>query len=188
MNHILFLCYPWYWLANHDLLNVTFKCIYSSMYICYHIVVTCIVDPLYRNQSVSQSINQVWLASITKVKTNAIWSVLQVPVSLAASVVHGFKNLKNINIFYAPAIRRMRKGIKRCPCPSVRPSVCPSVRPCVLPFVHHLGRYFVSATPPTIFSQSFWNFTGVFVKDWRCAWHLDITLRLTFVTFFTVWT
>ena len=51
------------------------------------------------------------------------------------------------SFFYAPAIRRMRKGIKRCP--------CPSVRPCVLPFVHHLGRYFVSATPPTIFSQSF---------------------------------
>ena len=62
------------------------------------------------------------------------------------------------------------------------------VRPFVLPFVHHLGRYFVSATPPTIFSQSFWNFTGVFVKDWKCAWHLDITLRLIFVTFFTVWT
>ena len=80
----------------------------------------------------------------------------------------------------APAIRRMWKGIKRCP--------CPSVGPCVLPFVHHLGRYCVSATPPTIFSQSFWNFTGVFVKDWRCAWHLDITLRLIFVTFFTVWT
>ena len=57
--------------------------------------------------------------------------------------------------FYAPAIRRMRKGIKRCPCPSVRLSVRPSVCPWVLPFVHHLGRYFVSATPPTIFSQSF---------------------------------
>ena len=72
--------------------------------------------------------------------------------------------------------------------PSVRLSVRPWVRLCVLPFVHHLGRYYVSATPPTIFSQSFWNFTGVFVKDWRCAWHLDITLRLIFVTFFTVWT
>ena len=72
--------------------------------------------------------------------------------------------------------------------PSVRLSVRPCVRPCVLPFVHHLGRYFVSVTPPTIFSQSVWNFTGVFVKDWRCAWHLDITFRLIFVTFFTVWT
>ena len=29
------------------------------------------------------------------------------------------------------------------------------VRPCVLPFVHHLGRYFVSATPPTIFPNPF---------------------------------
>ena len=52
---------------------------------------------------------------------------------------------------YAPAIRRMRKGIKSCPCPSV----CPSVRPCVLPFVHHLSRYFVSATPPTVFPNPF---------------------------------
>ena len=34
---------------------------------------------------------------------------------------------------YAPAIRRMRKGIKRCPCPSVRPSVRASVRPSVRP-------------------------------------------------------
>ena len=31
--------------------------------------------------------------------------------------------------FYAPAIRRMRKGIKRCPCPSVRACICASVRP-----------------------------------------------------------
>ena len=36
-----------------------------------------------------------------------------------------------------------------------RPSVRPCVRPCVLPFVHHLGRYFVSATPPTIFPNPF---------------------------------
>ena len=64
-------------------------------------------------------------------------------------------------LFYAPAIRRMRKGIKRCPCPSVRPSVRPCVRPCVFPFVHHLGRYFVSATPPTIFSP-------ILLKLYRC--------------------
>ena len=31
------------------------------------------------------------------------------------------------SFFYAPAIRRMRKGIKRCPCPSVRACVCLSV-------------------------------------------------------------
>ena len=37
----------------------------------------------------------------------------------------------------------------------VRPSVRPCVRPCVLPFVHHLGGYFVSATPPTILPNPF---------------------------------
>ena len=123
--------------------------------------------------------------------------------------------LKNVN-FYAPAIRRMRKGIKRCPCLSVRPCVIPCVLLCVRPsfkwvlcernspynfipillklyrcfcqglkmcmtyaynpqinfchFFHSLNlvifwaqlllklmdiRYLVSATPPTIFSQSF---------------------------------
>ena len=41
---------------------------------------------------------------------------------------------------YAPAIRRMWKGIKRCPCPSVRLSVRPCVRPCVLPFVQNNRR------------------------------------------------
>ena len=61
--------------------------------------------------------------------------------------VLGHVQMYSVSHIYAPAIRRMQKGIKRCP--------CPSVRPCVLPFVHHLGRYFVSATPPTIFSQSF---------------------------------
>ena len=34
----------------------------------------------------------------------------------------------NHSFFYAPAIRRMRKGIKLCPCPSVRPSVHACVR------------------------------------------------------------
>ena len=41
----------------------------------------------------------------------------------------------------------------------VRPCVRPSVRPCVhlsvRLFVHHYSGYFVSATPPTILSQSF---------------------------------
>ena len=49
-------------------------------------------------------------------------------------------------------------------------------------------RYLVSATPPTILSQSFWNLTGVFVKDGRYALHLDIIFRLIFYNFFTVWT
>ena len=34
-----------------------FKCICFSMYICYHIVVvTCIVDLLYRNKSINQKL------------------------------------------------------------------------------------------------------------------------------------
>ena len=36
-----------------------------------------------------------------------------------------------------------------------RPSVRPCVRLSLRPFVHHLSGYFVSATPPTILSQSF---------------------------------
>ena len=34
-------------------------------------------------------------------------------------------------------------------------SICLSVRPSVRTFVHILSGYFVSATPPTILSQSF---------------------------------
>ena len=34
-----------------------------------------------------------------------------------------------IFVLLCPAIRRMRKGIKRCPCPSVRASFCASVLP-----------------------------------------------------------
>ena len=41
----------------------------------------------------------------------------------------------------------------------------------------------MNATPPTILSGSFLNFTGVFVKVWRCAWHLAVILGLIFVTF-----
>ena len=39
--------------------------------------------------------------------------------------------------------------------PCVRACVRPCVRPSVRPFVHRLSGYFVSATPPTILSQSF---------------------------------
>ena len=41
--------------------------------------------------------------------------------------------------FYAPAIRRMRKGIKRCPCPSVRACVRACVRPSVRPSIISVG-------------------------------------------------
>ena len=62
--------------------------------------------------------------------------------------------------------------------------VRPSVRPCVLPFVHHLGRYFVSATPPTIFSQSFWNFTGVFCQGLKMCMTFGYNPQIKFCHFF----
>ena len=31
------------------------------------------------------------------------------------------------------------------------------------------SRYLLSATPSTVFNQSFWNFTGVFIMVWECA-------------------
>ena len=64
--------------------------------------------------------------------------------------------------------------------------VRPSVRPCVLPFVHHLGRYFVSATPQTIFSHPFETLQVFLSRTEDVHDILDITLRLIFVTFFTV--
>ena len=48
--------------------------------------------------------------------------------------------------------------------------------------------YLVSATPHTILYPSFWNYAYVFSKFWRCAYGLDITLALIFVTFSTLGT
>ena len=42
--------------------------------------------------------------------------------------------------------------------------------------------YLVNATP-IFLAGSFWNFAGVFLKVWRCAWHLAVILKLNFVTF-----
>ena len=44
------------------------------------------------------------------------------------------------------------------------------------------NRYLVSATPPTVFNQSFWNFTGVFIMVWRCACAFYRILKLFFFT------
>ena len=54
--------------------------------------------------------------------------------------------------------------LRNCECPSVRPSVCPSVRPSAPTTI------LVSATPPTVLGQSFWNFTGVLRMVWRYAY------------------
>ena len=42
------------------------------------------------------------------------------------------------------------------------------------------SRYLVSANPPTVFNQSFWNFTGVFIMVWRCACAFYRTLNFFF--------
>ena len=46
-------------------------------------------------------------------------------------------------------------------------------------------RYFVSTTPPTVFNQSFWNFTGVFIIVWRCACAFYRILKLCFFSLFS---
>ena len=61
-----------------------------------------------------------------------------------------------------------------CNFPSVRPSVSPSVRPSVNIYPGCL----VSATPLTVLYWSFWNFVYVFFLVWRCAYGLDIIVRL----------
>ena len=63
-------------------------------------------------------------------------------------------------------------------CLSVCPSVCPSVRPSAPTTI------LVSATPPTIWGQSFWNFTGVLRMVWRYAYCFFRILKLFFITFF----
>ena len=46
------------------------------------------------------------------------------------------------------------------------------------------SRYLVPSTPPTVFGQSFWNFTGAFAMVWRFACGFFRILKLFFITFF----
>ena len=66
--------------------------------------------------------------------------------------------------------------------PSVCLSVCLSVRPSVRPSAP--TTILVSATPPTVLGQSFWNFTGVLRMVWRYAYCFFRILKLFFITFF----
>ena len=82
--------------------------------------------------------------------------------------------------FLCPATRKWR-GIMLYPpkfCVSVRLSVRPSVRPSAPTTI------LVSATPPTVLGQSFWNFTGVLRMVWRYAYCFFRILKLFFITFF----
>ena len=44
--------------------------------------------------------------------------------------------------------------------------------------------YLVSATPPTVFGESFWNFTGVLRMVWRYAYCFFRIHKLFFITFY----
>ena len=46
------------------------------------------------------------------------------------------------------------------------------------------SKYLVSATPPTVFGESFWNFTGVLRMVWRYAYCFFRILKLFFITFY----
>ena len=91
-------------------------------------------------------------------------------------------------ILLCPATRKWR-GIMLYPPKfwvSVRPSVCLSVCPSVRPSVRPSAptTILVSATPPTVLGQSFWNFTGVLRMVWRYAYCFFRILKLFFITFF----
>ena len=95
--------------------------------------------------------------------------------------------------FYAPPPESggvLCYTLRNFECPSVRPSVClsvcPSVRLSVRPSVRPSAptTILVSATPPTVLGQSFWNFTGVLRMVWRYAYCFFRILKLFFITFF----
>ena len=65
---------------------------------------------------------------------------------------------------------RYRRAVTR---PVMLSSVCPFV-----------NNWLVSATAPTVFCQSFWNFTDVLAIACRCAYCLVISLRFFFFFFF----
>ena len=91
--------------------------------------------------------------------------------------------LSYINVsFLCPATRKWR-GIMLYPPKfwvSVRPSVCPSVRPSAPTTI------LVSATPPTVLGQSFWNFTGVLRMVWRYAYCFFQNPEIIFYHFFPI--
>ena len=66
------------------------------------------------------------------------------------------------SFFYAPAIRRMRKGIKRCPCPSVRPCVRPSVCASLCASVRPSFKWVLCER------NSSYNFIPILLKLYRC--------------------
>ena len=116
--------------------------------------------------------------------------------------IHGFDVLLNVmqrrlnswhilmqdwpkHFYYAPPPESggvLCYTLRNFECPSVRPSVRASVRPSIRPSAP--TTILVSATPPTVLGQSFWNFTGVLRMVWRYAYCFFRILKLFFITFF----
>ena len=77
------------------------------------------------NQSINQSINLLKFFEML-ILTKILFSTGYLFNQLIDSGQYTLNATANATLFYAPDIRRMRKGIKRCPCPSVRACVCAS--------------------------------------------------------------
>ena len=77
-------------------------------------------------------------------------------------------------------ILSVRPSVRLSVCPSVRQSVCPSVRPSAPTTI------LVSATPPTVLGQSFWNFTGVLRMVWKYAYCFFQNPEIIFYHFFPI--
>ena len=85
--------------------------------------------------------------------------------------------------FYAPPPESggvLCYNLRNFECPSVHPSVCLSVRPSAPTTI------LVSATPPTVLGQSFWNFTGVLRMVWRYAYCFFQNPEIIFYHFFPI--
>ena len=88
----------------------------------------------------------IWIYNVCKLSRCCIWIRVQEKLNV------GYRNS-----FYAPAIRRMRKGIKRCPCPSVT-----SVGPCMRPSVRPSFKWVLCER------NSSYNFIPILLKLYRC--------------------
>ena len=123
-----------------------------------------------------------WLSFYCSLPLNNFWWDALISFKVCRSLYHCKIQVKfNIGshrpnfgwvmaLFVTPALAR------RCDIGVLWP-----VRLSICPFVNN---WLVSATPPTVFCQSFWNFTDVLAIACRCAYCLLIILRFFFFNFF----
>ena len=128
------------------------------------------------------NIGKYWMVSFKKIvlQSNifAIWNRnITKPIILLSSKYLLSNIWTHWALFYAPPPESggvLCYTLRNFECPSVCPSVRPSAPTTIL----------VSATPPTVLGQSFWNFTGVLRMVWRYAYCFFRILKLFFITFF----